>query len=180
MLFILFQISKYQAISGSVDPIANRPRFFTTVPSGVYLPPAKELPHAPKLRHPQTYAYFSIPKIFAQNIDKGNKLSPIEQIHAIKTTNTYDKTGKLRYVFHLASQKHHPRILVKLKRIISYTHFILLLSLSCVCSFVKCEHQKVVYNVRANHFKLNTVIYSSFAKTKRIRKKNHALSVFTR
>lgn len=78
----------------------KRPRFFTTVPSGYLLPPpAKDLPAAPKVRHPRTYAYFSIPKIFAQNIDKdNNKVSPITQIHALKASTT-TLHGKSRYVY---------------------------------------------------------------------------------
>lgn len=83
--------------TGGFDP-SSRPRFFTTVPSGVYLPPAKDVPVAPKVHNPRTYAYFSIPKIFAQNIDKGDKVNPIEEIHALKTMTTYGKSIKLRYV----------------------------------------------------------------------------------
>lgn len=82
----------------------GRPRFFTTVPSGVYLPPSKDLLAAPIARNPRTYAYFSIPKIFAQNIDKGNKDNPITEIHALKTMTTHGKSIKSRYVFQLAQQ----------------------------------------------------------------------------
>lgn len=68
------------------------------MPCGVYLPPSKDVPMvAPKTRNPRTYAYFSIPKIFAQNIDKDNKVSPITQIHAIKASTT-TLHGKSRYV----------------------------------------------------------------------------------
>lgn len=86
-----------QDTTGLLDP-SSRPRFFTTVPSGVYLPPSKDLPTAPKVRNPRTYAYFSIPKIFAQNIDKGDKANPITEIHALKTMTTYGKSIKPRYV----------------------------------------------------------------------------------
>lgn len=82
----------------------GRPRFFTTVPSGVYLPPPKDLLAAPIARKPRTYAYFSIPKIFSQNIDKGNKDNPITEIHALKTMTTNGKSIKSRYVFQLAQQ----------------------------------------------------------------------------
>ncbi|XP_031620238.1 radial spoke head protein 3 homolog B isoform X1 [Contarinia nasturtii] len=81
--------------NGLINP-SSRPRFFTTVPSGVYLPPSKELPIASKVRNPRTYAYFSIPKIFAQNIDKGHKENPITEIHALKTMTTYGKSIKPR------------------------------------------------------------------------------------
>lgn len=93
MLYILQQEN-----TGLIDP-SNRPRFFTTVPSGVYLPPSKELPIVSKVRNPRTYAYFSIPKIFAQNIDKG-KENPITEIRALETMTTYGKSIKPRYVFH--------------------------------------------------------------------------------
>lgn len=68
------------------------------MPSGVYLPPSKDVPIlAQKVRHPRTYAYFSIPKIFAQNIDK-DKVSPITQIHAIKASTTTLHGKSIRYV----------------------------------------------------------------------------------
>lgn len=50
------------------------------------------------MRQPCTYAYFSIPKVFVQNIDKRNKENPITEIHAIETMTSYGKSNKLRYV----------------------------------------------------------------------------------
>lgn len=106
MKFMLIIMNLGQGSNGLIDQIPNRPRFFTTVPSGVYLPPSKDLPIAAKARNPRTYTYFSIPKIFAQNIDKGHKESPLTEIHAIKAMTTFGKSTKLRYVFHASHTKH--------------------------------------------------------------------------
>ncbi|XP_055322463.1 radial spoke head protein 3 homolog B isoform X2 [Sitodiplosis mosellana] len=104
--------------TGLHDP-SSRPRFFTTVPSGVYLPPSKDLPAASKVRNPRTYAYFSIPKIFAQNINKGDKANPITEIHALKTMTTYGKAIKPR------ESQSHPQNIMYDKRVVrgsNYSH----------------------------------------------------------
>lgn len=81
-------ITSTQSSNGVLDQFPCRPRFVTTVPIGVFLPPTKELP---PVKHPnasndvRTYAYFSVPKVFAQ---QRNIEGPITEIHAIQALAT--------------------------------------------------------------------------------------------
>lgn len=84
--------------SGLLDQTQVRPRFFTTVPTGIFLQPSKEISIAQKRYQPRPYAYFSIPKIFAQKINKGNKENPITEIHTIEAVTTIGRLFKRRYV----------------------------------------------------------------------------------
>lgn len=83
---------------GLLDQTQVRPRFFTTVPTGIFLQPSKELSISQKVYQPRPYAYFSIPKIFAQQINKGNKENPITEIHTIEAATTIEGPSKRRYV----------------------------------------------------------------------------------
>lgn len=82
-----------QSSTGNIEQTQNRPRFVTTVPSGILLPPpSKEEPVKPQ----RTYAYFSIPKLFAQRISQDNADYPIKEIQPIEMISSYTKAFKLR------------------------------------------------------------------------------------
>lgn len=131
------------------------------MPCGVYLPPSKDVPMvAPKTRNPRTYAYFSIPKIFAQNIDKDNKVSPITQIHAIKASTT-TLHGKSRYVcacmlvlpHHITS--HHNITQPNTSHPILHTHTH---STACNRHFYGFICFPISSNLADTHIRLNTII----------------------
>lgn len=90
--------TKQDSNSSLLDQTQVRPRFFTTVPTGVFLQPPKQISIAHKRYQPRPYAYFSIPKIFAQKINKGNRENPITQIYTIEGATTVGRPFKRRYV----------------------------------------------------------------------------------
>lgn len=88
-----------QAPNAYGEPLSNRPRFSTTVPTGVFLrQPSKETSSPTKVRYTKTYAYFSIPKVFVQNLNGKHKEDRVTEIRPIvaTTTNTFGKLQKLR------------------------------------------------------------------------------------
>lgn len=96
-------IDATQSSNGVLDQIPNRPRFVCTVPTGVYLQPSKELPvvkHQNASNDVRTYAYFSIPKVFAQRNNDG----PITEIHGIQAvaSSLFNKPVSKRYVHNMA------------------------------------------------------------------------------
>lgn len=82
--------SNQQSSTGDI----GRPRFVTTVPIGKYLAPNKEQPVVPPIKQ-RTYAFCSVPKLFAQRINKENEF-PISGIQAVQPITSYGKSNKLR------------------------------------------------------------------------------------
>lgn len=86
-----------QANNTPAESIPNRPRFTTTVPSGVFLQPSRGIRTPPsKVRCDRTYSYFSVPKVFVQSLGGNHKANRITEIRPIVTNTTIGRLQKLR------------------------------------------------------------------------------------
>lgn len=96
---ITWHITHSQSNNGSSETVVpKRPLFVTTVPTGIFLQPTRELPVVPARR---TYTYFSIPRILATGAAKtaavvtGNTAAAAAAAAATTTTMTTTTTDAL-------------------------------------------------------------------------------------